>query len=151
MEGWSLFISIIGTGITTAALVYAIKTNCDRKRVESLVKAKLASTAGSVELIRKNPHWADKHFKAISELAQNVSQENIRKDLTKRAQAGARDVAAAERMLRILRNDILSQQKGMFGTQEIDKYDQPNESPTYHFEIEQIASADPGKAPDPQS
>ena len=142
MDIWSLIISIVGTGITTAALTYAIKTDRDRNRVESLVKAKLASTAGSVELIRQNPHWADKHFKVISELAQEVSQENIRKSLTERAQAGARDVTAAERMLRILRNDILSLQKGMFGTQNIDKYDQPNESPTYDYDSEQTAGGD---------
>lgn len=116
MEIVSLIIGIVSTAITAAVLTYAIKTNRDRERVESLIKAKLASTAGSVELIRKNPHWADKHFKIISELAQQVVQENVRKMLTARAQADARDVTAAERMLRILRNDILSLQKGMFGT-----------------------------------
>ncbi len=63
-----------------------------------------------------------------------MSQEDIRKKLNERAHAGARDVTAAERMLRILRNDILSLQKGMFGTQDIDNFDQPNESPTYGSE-----------------
>lgn len=140
MDILGLIIAIVGTGITAAALTYAIKTNRDRDRIENLVKAKLASTAGSVELIRKNPHWADKHFKAISELAQSLSEEDIRKKLAEHAQAGARDVTAAERMLRILRNDILSLQNGMFGTQNIDKFDVPSESPTYG--IEQTDSGD---------
>ena len=134
MEIVALIIGIISTGITTASLTYAIKTNRDKNRVENLVKANLAGTAGSIELIRKNPHWADKHFKAISELAQSLSQEDIKRKLIEHAQAGARDVTAAERMLRILRNDILSLQKGMFGTQDIDKFDIPNESPTYGSE-----------------
>lgn len=131
MEVLNLILALLGTGITAASLTYAVKTNRERNRIENLVKAKLSSMAGTVELIRKNPHWADKHFKAISELAQDADQDSLRKDLAEHAQAGARDVTAAERMLRILRNDILSLQKGMFGTMDLDKFDVPNESPTY--------------------
>jgi hypothetical protein len=95
------------------------------------VRTTLAGYAGNIELIRKNPHWADKHFKCILDVVLNVSQEIDRKVVGEHAHAGARDVVAAERMLRILRNDILSLQDGMFGTKTLDKFDIPNENPTY--------------------
>lgn len=131
MDVLNLILGIVATAVTAVSLTYGVKTNRERGRIENLVKAKLASIAGSIELIRKNPHWADKHFKAISESAHEVNQDKLRKDIAEHAQAGARDVTAAERMLRILRNDVLALQKGMFGTEDLDKFDIPSESPTY--------------------
>lgn len=64
-----LALSIIGVVITTASLVYAIKTNQEKAARDRLVKEKLAGIAGSIENIRQSPRWADHHFGGSSEKA----------------------------------------------------------------------------------
>jgi hypothetical protein len=96
-----------------------------------LVRVKFGGIAGNIELIQMNPRWADKHFKAVSDVVLDTIRDMDRKAIGLHAQTGARDVVAAERMLRILRSNVLSLQDRLFGTKDLEKFDIPNENPTY--------------------
>ena len=49
-----LALAILGAVITTASLLYTIKTNQEKKSWERLVREKLAGLAGNIEVIRQN-------------------------------------------------------------------------------------------------
>jgi hypothetical protein len=131
MDYFNLIIGFISAIVSAISLTFAIKTNREKNRLEKLIKCMLANFAGNAEMIRINPHWADKHFRDISTFAQKVTNKAIGKKIIDHAHQGARDVTAAERMLRLLRNNILSLQEGLFNTRDIEKFDIPNPDPTF--------------------
>ena len=57
-----IFLSIVGTLITTASIVYAIKTNKEKERFEKLVRDKLAGIAGNVLFSKRSADLSDKNF-----------------------------------------------------------------------------------------
>lgn len=130
MEGNDL-ISVISFVIAVGMAVYTVATNRDRKKWENLSKAMLRNLAGTMELVRTNPRWADGNFKKILKIAVKLADEVPREEICIAALAGARDVTAAERMLRVLRNDVLAMQEGLYGTRDITEFDIPNKNPTF--------------------
>ena len=114
-----LLLSIIGVVITTASLVYAIKTNREKADRDRLVKEKLAGIAGNIECIRKSPNWADHHFGAINKEALKLERSEVKDEIIGHAHMGARDAVAAHRMLGNLLGDVLALQRGLFGTDNI--------------------------------
>ena len=84
-----LLLSIIGVVITTAALVYAIKTNQEKAGRDRLVREKLAGIAGSIESIRKSPDWADHHFGVISKEALKLERSEAVAEIISHAHTGA--------------------------------------------------------------
>src|SRR6266436_9829277 len=109
-----ILLSILGVFITTASLVYAIKTNQEKRGRDRLVKEKLAWLAGNIESIRQSAKWADSHLGKISATALKLEPNEIVASVITAAHTGARDVVAAERMLGNLLGDILALQRGLF-------------------------------------
>jgi len=112
-------LAIFGTAVTVASLIYAIKTNDEKKKREAQVKETLIGLAGNVVRIQTNLLWADVHFGAIRDIALKGNDMNNIKDIITRAHVGARDAVAAERMLGNLLNQIITIQRSLFGTEEI--------------------------------
>ncbi len=112
-------ISIIGTIITTASLVYAIKTNKEKEKFESLVRDKLAGIAGNIWKARQSAGWSDKNYTRVRDEAFKLDDSNEKTKLLEHVHNGARDAIAAERMLSNLLGEVLSVQKGMFGTETV--------------------------------
>jgi hypothetical protein len=108
-------LSILGTALTLASLVYAIKTGREKVRLERLVKAKLAGLAGNINAIRPSAAWADRHLININRHALNLERGPDMSAILDSAQLGARDATAATRMLDNLLNEVLSLQDGLFG------------------------------------
>jgi hypothetical protein len=113
------FLSIVGTLITTAALVYAIKTNKEKQRFERLVRDKLAGIAGNVWYSHKSADLSDKNFTRARDAAYELEESDKKQNVLRHIHNGARDAVAAKRMLSNLLGEVLSMQKGMFGTDKI--------------------------------
>ena len=114
-----LLISIFGTLITTAALVYAIKTNTEKRRFERLVRDKLAGIAGNVWYSQMSADASDRNFSRARDSAHNLEENKQKQLILKHIHNGARDAVAAKRMLSNLLCEVLSMQKGMFQTEKI--------------------------------
>jgi hypothetical protein len=110
---------VVGTGISVGSLIYAVKTNREKAKLETLVQTELAYIAGNIQVIRANPQWADRHFQAIRDKVLELEAGEQVQEIIKQAHDGARDVTAAERMLGNLLNEVLALQKGLFGTEEV--------------------------------
>ncbi len=115
-----IILSIVGTLITTASLVYAIKTNREKQRFERLVRDKLAGIAGNVWYSQKSADLSDKNFTSARDAAYELEESDRKQNVLKHIHNGARDAAAAKRMLYNLLGEVLSVQKGMFGTDTIE-------------------------------
>ncbi len=114
-----ILLFIVGTLITTASLVYAIKTNREKERFEKLVQDKLAGIAGNVWKSQQSTDWSDKNFTRARNAAYELEDCDKKQDILKHIHNGARDAVAAKRMLSNLLGEVLSMQKGMFGTDTI--------------------------------
>ena len=115
-----LVLSIVGTALGAAGLVYAVMTNREKANLERLVRSELRGLAGNIWSIRKNPRWADRHFGRIHDIAAKLETNEQVTGILRAAQTGARDAVAAERMLGNLLNEVLCLQEGLFGTKEIE-------------------------------
>ena len=112
-----LYLTIASVGVGVAGLVYAYMTNRANADLRALVRSSLQGLAGNIDIIHKNPVWADEHFSRIQQRALNLERGNDHvKSILDHAHLGARDFTAAERMLRNLLNEVLTIQEGMFGT-----------------------------------
>ena len=114
-----ILLSIVATLITTASLVYAIKTNREKKMFERLVRDKLAGIAGNVWYSQKSADLSDKNFTRARDAAYELEESDRKQNVLKHIHNGARDAVAAKRMLYNLLGEVLSMQKGMFGTDTI--------------------------------
>jgi hypothetical protein len=112
-------VNVISAVITVASLVYAIKTNIEKKRFEKLVREKLAGIAGNVWYARRSADLSDHNFTRAREEAHNLEDSETKKNILKHIHNGARDAVAATRMLSNLLGEVTSMQKGMFGTDTI--------------------------------
>jgi len=114
-----ILLTIIGTVITVASLVYAIKTNREKQRFEMLVRDKLAGIAGNVWYSKRSADLSDKNFTKARNAAYELDESDKKQYVLKHIHNGARDAVAAKRMLLNLLGEVLSMQKGMFGTDKI--------------------------------
>jgi hypothetical protein len=114
-----LLLSIIGTLITTAALVYAVKTNTEKRKFERLVRDKLAGIAGNVWYSQMSADESDRNFSRARDSAHNLEESETKQLILKHIHNGARDAVAAKRMLSNLLCEVISMQKGMFQTEKI--------------------------------
>ena len=114
-----ILLTISGTLITTASLVYAIKTNREKQRFERLVRDKLAGIAGNVWFSQKSAGLSDNNFTRARDAAYELEESDKKQNVLKHIHNGARDAVAAKRMLSNLLGEVLSMQKGMFGTDKI--------------------------------
>lgn len=112
-------VTVIGTVLGSASLVYAHRTNKEKQLRDRQVQKTLAGLAGDIQRVQTNPLWADQHFVAIRDLALQAPQNAQVQDIIRHAFDGARDATAAERMLGNLLNDVLTVQRGLFGSEEI--------------------------------
>ena len=112
-----ILLSIVGTLITTASLVYAIKTNIEKQRFERLVRYKLAGIAGNVWHSQRSTDLSDKNFTRARDAAYELEESDKKQNVLKHIHNGARDAVAAKRMLSNLLGEVLSIQKGMFETE----------------------------------
>jgi hypothetical protein len=115
----TILLSIVGTLITTASLVYAIKTNKEKQKLERLVRDKLAGIAGNVWYSQQSADMSDKNFTRAREAAYELEETDKKQNVLRHIHNGARDAVAAKRMLSNLLCEVLSMQKGMFGTDTI--------------------------------
>lgn len=115
---WGI-VGLIGTIITTWSLVFAIKTNKEKQRLEQLVKGMLAGIAGNIWHSRLSAKWADRNFNRARDAAFLLSEGEQKREVLKHIHNGARDAAAAKRMLSNLLGEVLSMQRGMFKTDSI--------------------------------
>ncbi len=111
-----ILLSIVATLITTSSLVYAIKTNREKRKFERLVRDKLAGIAGNVWYSQKSADLSDKNFTRARDAAYELEESDRKQNVLKHIHNGARDAVAAKRMLSNLLGEVLSMQKGMFGT-----------------------------------
>lgn len=114
-----ILLSIVGTLITTGSLVYAIKTNREKQKFEKLVRDKLAGIAGNVWNSQRSADLSDKNFTKARDAAYELEENDRKQNVLKHIHNGARDAVAAKRMLSNLLGEVLSMQKGMFGTDTI--------------------------------
>lgn len=114
-----IFLTIAGTLITVASLVYAIKTYREKQRFERLVHEKLAGIAGNVWYSKESADLSDKNFTKARDAAYELDESDKKQHVLKHIHNGARDAVAAKRMLSNLIGEVLSMQKGMFGTDKI--------------------------------
>ncbi|HLG14099.1 MAG TPA: hypothetical protein VJH03_06145 [Blastocatellia bacterium] len=114
-----ILLTIAGTLITTASLVYAIKTNREKQRFERLVRDKLAGIAGNVWFSERSADLSDKNLTRARDAAFALEESDNKQNVLKHIHNGARDAVAAKRMLLNLLGEVLSMQKGMFGTDKI--------------------------------
>jgi hypothetical protein len=117
----------VGTAVTIASLVYALKTQRDRVKLEQLVKAKLRGIAGSLVAIRKNPALAHKNIDLAMKSLELVQPNEMNGIVNYLAWAEG-DSAATHRLLELLLLDVLSLQEGLFGTRIISPTDAEGES-----------------------
>jgi len=120
----SIISIIVSVTLGTASLVYACKTNQEKKKLEDYIQAELRGLAGNIDKIRVSPEWAEHHFGEIRNQALELEPTNEMKEIVRHAQDGAKDAAAASRMIRNLLNQVLTFQEGMFGTRELVHSDQ---------------------------
>jgi hypothetical protein len=113
---WLTIFSFLGTVVTTASLVYAIKTNKEKEKFEKLVRDKLSGIAGNVWKARQSAHWSDKNFARARNETIKLSECDEKSKILEHLHNGARDAVAAERMLSNLLGEVVSMQKGMFNT-----------------------------------
>ncbi len=109
-------ITVISLIITTASLVYAIKTNKEKIRFEKLIKEKLAGIAGNVWNSGKSAGLSDNNFTRARDAAYELEESDKKQNVLKHIHNGARDAVAAKRMLSNLLGEVVSFQKGMFET-----------------------------------
>ncbi len=119
MEILLFIVGIVGTLITTWSFVYAIKTRSEKKKFEKLVRDKLTGIAGNVWYSQKSADLSDKNFTRARDAAYELEESDKKKNVLKHIHNGARDAVAAKRMLSNLLGEVLSMQKGMFGTDTI--------------------------------
>ena len=116
---WALIITVIGVIITTGSLVYAFKTNVEKKKLERLIHGKLKGIAGNIVASERSANLADIHFRKCRNLAIKLAQCNEKDQILIESHDGARDAEAASRMLENLLNEVLSLQDGLFETRDI--------------------------------
>ena len=114
-----ILLTIAGTLITVASLVYAIKTYREKQKFEMLVREKLAGIAGNVWYSKRSADLSDKNFTKARDAAYELDESDKKQNVLKHIHNGARDAVAAKRMLLNLMGEVLSMQKGMFGTDKI--------------------------------
>ena len=119
MELMEKLLPYVGLLITTVSLVYAIKTNWEKRKFEKLVQEKLAGIAGNVWSSQKSADLSDRNFTRARDAAYELEESDKKQDVLKHIHNGARDAVAAKRMLSNLLGEVLSMQKGMFGTDTI--------------------------------
>ena len=119
MELIEKLLPYVGLLITTVSLVYAIKTNWEKRKFEKLVREKLAGIAGNVWFSQKSADMSDRNFRKARDAAYELEESDKKQDVLKHIHNGARDAVAAKRMLSNLLGEVLSMQKGMFGTDTI--------------------------------
>jgi len=110
----SFIIAVIGTSITTFALLYAYKTNREKKKLENLINFKLVSISENIQNIIENPCHADDELLKIHNLAKVLKSSKEKDDILFHAHMSARDVTASARMLTNLYREVQSLQKGLF-------------------------------------
>ena len=115
-----IILSIVSVALGAGGLVYAWMTNREKANLERLMRSQLRGLAGNVVNTRKNPGWADCHFRNIQDTALRLDRNDHLNHILEEAQTGARDATAAERMLQNLLNELLSLQDGLFGTKLIE-------------------------------
>jgi hypothetical protein len=115
----SLVISIISTIITVGSLVYAIKTNREKKSLERLIHGKLKGIAGNIVASDKSATLADTHFRKCRDKALKLDESSLKNEILVHLHDGARDAESASRMLENLLNEVLSLQNGLFKTRDI--------------------------------
>jgi hypothetical protein len=112
-------IGVIGSLIGVISLIYAYKTNREKERFEELVRDKLAGIAGNIWYSHKSADLSDKNFFKARDEAYKLDESDKKQNVLKHIHNGARDAVATKRMLLNLLGEVLSLQKGMFGTEKI--------------------------------
>lgn len=112
-------ISVISIAIGVIGLLYAYKTNREKERFEKLVRDKLAGIAGNIWYSRESADLSDKNFTRARDAAYALEESDKKQNVLKQIHNGARDAVAAKRMLSNLLGEVLSMQRGMFGTEKI--------------------------------
>jgi len=111
--------SLLSICIGIAGIVYALMVNREKAKLENLVRSKLRGLAGNICKIRQSTTWGYWHFCKIQELVLNLSESEEKKAILKETQLGHGDIAASDRMLSNLLNEVLITQEGLFNTKEI--------------------------------
>ncbi len=112
-------VAIVSALITGSSLLYAIKTNKEKRKFEKLVKNVLAGIASNVWNARESADKADHNFTRARDTAHKLEDSDTKPLLLKHIHNGARDAVAAKKMLSNLLNEVKSMQTGMFGTETI--------------------------------
>lgn len=133
-----IILSIVATLITTASLVYAIKTNREKQKFERLVCDKLAGVAGNVWYAQRSALLSDRNFTRARDAAYELEEGDKKQSVLKHIHNGARDAVAARQMLSNLLGEVLSMQRGMFGT---DRIEHPERSENQTQSIEQAETS----------
>ncbi len=124
-----MLLTIVGTVIGIAGLIYALMTTREKAKLEKLIKAELRGLAGNIDWIKTNAGWAGSHFRDIQKHCLNLDRNEHVNKILEHAHLGGDDSMSAERMMQNLFNNVLILQQGMFGTRivihhgEYEKYD----------------------------
>jgi len=111
-----LFLTIIGVVLTVGSIMYAVRANIEKQKLEKLIQQSLQGLAGNICSIRANPSWADSHLKYVQKTALTLDRNEETNKILDHIHDAARDCVAAERMLGNLLNEVLTLQMGLFAT-----------------------------------
>ena len=112
-------ISILGVLIGLGGWVYAYYANRVKASRDNLVRAGLARLAGNIAYVHSNPVWADSHFAQVRELALQLEMTDEVKEILRHTHDGARDSCVGDRAMRVLLNQVMSLQEGLFSAVEM--------------------------------
>ncbi len=113
------FFDFLGIAIGLSGFLYAVLTNRQKAKMETMVRIHLSGIAGDVKEIRENTKLSWSHFDIVTDNAIKLDSCEFKDNILKSSQLGSGNSAAAHRMLGNLLNYVLNTQEGMFNTTEI--------------------------------
>jgi len=108
-----------GLFLTSIGSIYGIFQYHKNKRLKKFTLSALQSAAGDLCKIQQSTEWTFNNMRQILQLALNLSDSNLKKQIIEKTCDGQGDAASADRMTITLFSHLISMQETQFNLKEI--------------------------------
>jgi len=110
-----LALAVIGLVIGIISIIYAVKTNRDKAKLEKFTRLRYENFTATIEDAENNADSAYLHIEEVHRFLNGLKRSEELKAILDRAMWAQQDVAAAHRLLKRLKHDVVSLEKSMSG------------------------------------
>lgn len=127
--------NLIFGAVSILSFFFAIYQYKEKRQLMKTYLSQLQGINGNICKIHQSTDWAFAHFRGIKDIAVDLSESEIKKEILKKACDGQGDASAADRMLENLFVQAMAFQKAQFDNDYV-SHPEKNKLPLWIRELE---------------